>query len=118
MKFACRKRIWSAFTPAGKPALASFSACSIEPREPHRVDARLLLDRDDDRWRAHVPCVPALQARGEIHVSDLLHQDGPAIHIRNDEIAQSLKARGAADVADEELARILVRESAAVLAPN
>ena len=114
MKLACRNRIWSALMPCGKVARrAPAMASSISPRQRDGVDVGLLLDRDDDRRLAHVAGVAALDLGCELDRGDLMQIDRPLVDGRDDDVAQVVEAGGAADIADEIFARMLVGEAAA-----
>ncbi len=82
-------------------------------RQPHGVDVGLLLDRNDDRGCSHVAGIAALDLGGEFDGGDLPEVDRSAVDSRHHDVAQVLEAGGAADVADEVFARILVGEAAA-----
>ena len=96
--------------------VSSARALSISLREAHRVDVGLLFDGDDDGGRAHVAGVAALGAGAEAHLGHLAQMDGPVAGFGDDEIAEVFELERAADIADQELLRVLVGEAAARVA--
>ena len=79
----------------------------------HGVDRRLLLDRDDDGGPAHEAGFATLQAGAVADLGDLMQIDRPAAFGADDDIAKILELERAPDVADQELAAVLVGKAAA-----
>ena len=82
-------------------------------RQLHRVDIELLLDRDDHGGLAHVAGVAPLDFWRKLDARHLPQQDRASLDGGDDDVAQIFQAGGAADVADEIFAGILVGVAAA-----
>ena len=74
---------------------------------------RLLFDRDDHRIVAHEAGIAALGAGRKANFSDLIQSHRLAIHGGHDKVSKVSQALGAPDVADQELASVLVGKAAA-----
>ena len=82
MKVACRNWTFVAETPCGSVLLDVGERRLDLAREVDRVGAGLLLDRDDHGRLALEAGIAALDARREVHLRDLMQEDGLALLCR------------------------------------
>ena len=114
MKFAWRKRIWSALILDGRPLLSSAAA----PPRSRAVSVMVSTSgcfstETTTAGLAHVARIAALDLGREFDARDLAQENRAVVDLRHHDAAQIIEAGGAADVADEVFAGMQIGEAAA-----